>query len=98
MWRPQKGRGVTPCKRPLAPDNKKGSTMADPIRRLHGRMIRQHYRTMAGCACAAWCDGYNACRTDETARADKAEDRLCTALADIALYEALEDDQQEGLG
>ncbi len=46
--------------------------MAEPIRRLHGRMIRPHYRTMAGCACTAWCAGYNEAVHDERRRtADK---------------------------
>ena len=39
------------------------------IKRQRGRMIRQHYRTMAGCACKAWCDGYIEGSQYERARA-----------------------------
>lgn len=34
------------------------------VQRQKGKMIRSHYRTMRGCACAAWCEGYNEGRTD----------------------------------
>ncbi len=65
--------------------------MPAPIRRLRGRMVRQHYRTAMGCACQAWCDGYNECRTDETSRADKAEKRLATMATEPDGWEPFED-------